>query len=96
MRRWLELILGEDERLEGWLFHIKKGERMGIQDLEEESQEGLRGLKERETGTIPGGVDVGESISLRISFRRGSTTKVINRGLYAAAIEANNQWRKRE
>ena len=34
----------EEERLEGWVFQMDKGEMMGIQDLDYEFQEGLRGL----------------------------------------------------
>ena len=68
---------------------------MGIKDLDEEFQEGPRGFKEREMGLIPGGVDVGESMILRRSLRRGSNTEVLNMGLDVAVIEANNMWRKR-
>ena len=35
-------------------------------------------------------------MSLRILLRRGYTAEVLNMGLDAAAIEANNRWRKRE
>ena len=69
---------------------------MGIQDLEEEFQGGPRGVQDRETGLITGGVDVGESTSLRRSLRRGYTTELLNRGLDVASIEANNWCRKRE
>ena len=45
---------------------------------------------------IPGVVDVRESMSLRRYLRRGSITELLNRGMYAAVIEVNNRWRKRE
>ena len=67
---------------------------MGKQDLEEEFHEGLRGLQERETGLIPGGVDVGKSTSFRISLMRGFTLELLNIGLDMVVIEANNCWRK--
>ena len=69
---------------------------MGIQDLNGEFQEGLRGLQEREMVLIPGGVYVGKIMSLRILLRRGSMTEVLNRYLDAAVIESKNRWRKRE
>ena len=47
-------------------------------------------------GMIPGGIDVGESMSLRISLRRCYTIEVLTRGLKAVVIEVNNRWRKRE
>ena len=44
--RWLEVIVGEDKRLEGWVFQREKGEGIKIQDLDKELQEGLRGLQD--------------------------------------------------
>ena len=58
-QRMMEVVVEEYEQLEGWVLQMNGRERMGIQDLEEEFHEGLRGLQERETGLIPGGVDVG-------------------------------------
>ena len=34
VRRWLEVIVEEDERLQGWVFQRDNGETMGIQDLD--------------------------------------------------------------
>ena len=68
---------------------------MGIQDLEKEFQEDLGLFQERDTVLIPGEVDFGESMSLRISLRRRSTTEVLNMGIDAAVIEANNRLNNR-
>ena len=65
---------------------------MGIQDLDEEFQEGLSVLQEIDTSLISVGVGVEEIMVLIISLRRGSTTGVLNRGLDAAVIEAKNWW----
>ena len=94
--RWLEVILVKDERLEGWELQIEQWERIGIQDLDEEFQEGPRVLQEKDTGLIPGGLDVGEIMNLRGWLRRGYTTELLNRGLDEAVIEENNWWMKRE
>ena len=40
--RWLEVIVGDNKRLEGLLLQRDKGESMGIKDLDEEFQEGPR------------------------------------------------------
>ena len=45
---------------------------------------------------IPTGVDIGEDMILRRSLTRGSTTEVLNRGLYTPVIDANNRWINRE
>ena len=39
---------------------------------------------------------MGEDISLRILFRRGSTTKVSNNILYSSVVEVNSSWREIE
>ena len=64
--------------------------------MDEEFQEVLRGFQEREKGLILVVVDVGGRMSLRISLGRGYMTEVLNRGMDASVIEANNQWRKIE
>ena len=48
--RWLEVIVGEDKRIEGWVFQRDKEKMMGVQDLDVEFQEGLRISKERKAG----------------------------------------------
>ena len=47
-------------------------------------------MQERETGLIPGLLDVGESMILRIYLGRGIMMEVLNRGLDMAVIEENN------
>ena len=44
---WLEIVVEEDTLLEGCVFQSNGLERMEIQDLDEEFQEGLIGLQER-------------------------------------------------
>ena len=45
--RWMEIVVEEDKPLEGCVLQSNDIERMGIQDLDEEFQEGLIGLQER-------------------------------------------------
>ena len=88
---WLEMLLEEDVRLEGWVFQREGGERLIIQDLDEGFQEGLGGLQAGGEGLIPAGVDTDKDMSLRRSLRKESTTEVLSRGLYALVIEDNNK-----
>ena len=69
---------------------------IGIKDLDEEFQEGLRGLKDKDMGLIPRGLYFGEIMSLRRSLRRGYKTEVLNRGWDAVVIEEKKLWKKRE
>ena len=50
----------------------------------------MRGLQERETGIILGGVYVGESTRLSRQLMRLYMPEVINRGLDVEVIEVNN------
>ena len=52
-------------------------------------------MQEGGEGLIPEGLYICENMSLWISLRRGSTTEVLNRGLYTLVIKANNRCRKR-
>ena len=54
---------------------------MKIQEMGEGFQKALREVQAREVVLIPGGVDMGEYISLRISFRRVSEMGVLKKGL---------------
>ena len=45
---------------------------------------------------IPGILDFGETMSLRIDLRRGSKKEVLSKGLDMAVIEADNRWRKKD
>lgn len=54
----LEALFEEDGRMEAWILQHEGGDMMSIQDLDEDFQEALRKVKERETGIIPEGVDV--------------------------------------
>ena len=71
-------------------------ERMGIKYSDKEFKEGIRGFQEMYTGMKPLGVEFGGNVILRISLRKGSTVELLNMGLNAAFIEANNSWRNRE
>ena len=55
---------------------------MSIQDLDEGFNEGLEKLQTRREGFIRAGVYIGEGMSLRRSLSRGSTTELLNIGLY--------------
>ena len=69
--RWIDVLVEEDRRLEGWMFQREGGERICIQYLEEVFYEALRELQVREVGLIPEGVDNGENMSLRRALKRG-------------------------
>ena len=75
------------------MFQREVGERMRIKYLWEGFHEALGWFQVREVVLITEGVDVGENMRLRRLFRVGSTTEVLNRGLYMEVIEAKNQWR---
>ena len=68
---------------------------MNIQEMREGFQKALREVQAREVVLIPEGVDVGEYLSLRISFRRVSEMGVFNKGLDSSVFKANRHWRKR-
>ena len=36
---WLEVIVGADKQINGWMFQTYKGKIMGIKELDEEFQE---------------------------------------------------------
>ena len=78
--RWLEVLVEQHGRFEGWVFQGKGRERTRIQEYEG-FQEVLRYLQAGGDGLILAVVDIGEDMSLRISLSRGSTTEVMNRGL---------------
>ena len=72
--RWLEVLMEQYGRLEGWVFRGKGGERLRIQDLDEGFQEVLRELQAGGEVLILTRVDIGEEISLWRLLRRRSTT----------------------
>ena len=64
MGGWLELLVEQYGKLEGWVLQRKGGERLMIQDLYEGFQEVLKELQVGGGGLIPAGVDIGEDMSL--------------------------------
>ena len=55
---WLEVLVEEDGKLEGWVFQIEGGERLRIHDKEEGFKEGFRELHAIGEGLIPSVVDI--------------------------------------
>ena len=56
--RWLEIMVEEEEKTEGWVFQNNVGDRMNISDMDEGFQQGLTRVKLEEVGMIPKVVEV--------------------------------------
>ena len=56
--RWLEIMVEEEEKTEGWLFQNNVGDRININDMDEGFQQGLTRVKLEEVGLIPEVVEV--------------------------------------
>ena len=65
----MKIMVEEEGRTKGWVFHHRKGYRMKTSDMDKGFQKGLGRVNLEEVVMIHEGVDVGEYISLRRLFR---------------------------
>ena len=50
--RWLEILVGGEGIIEGWMFQHREGDRMKISDMDKVFQQWLRRLQLEEVGLI--------------------------------------------
>ena len=82
------LILVEEEgRTQGWVYHHREGDKMKISDMDEVFQQGLRRVKLEKLGMIYEGLEVGEDMGLMRSLGRGSNKEVLNNGMDSSLVE---------
>jgi hypothetical protein len=80
----------------GFVFQTSRGKQAKIGAYDDEFLDRLVGVRGRRARLFDPSVNVMEVYSLRISLRRGSTTRATNRGAPKEIIEMNNRWRKLE
>ena len=91
------LLLKENQgRVKGFFFSCKKGKQMKLKNLEGGILDRLAKVQRLFPALISSVVDVHEEYGLSRSFRRGSTSEAINRGVTDSEIDRNNRWRKEE
>ena len=95
MRR--ALILKEKRNLfRGFFFVDSKGKKASIKLLESDILDRIACVQSKYPELIGSAIDVHEEYGLSRSFRRGSNSEALNRGVSEATVERNNRWRKVE
>ena len=91
------LLLKENQgRVKGFFFSCKRGNQTKLKNLEGGILDRLAKVQRLFPALISSVVDVHEEYGLSRSFRRGSTSEAINRGVTDSEIDRNNRWRKEE
>ena len=97
IKKWLRRSLewkGRREIMRGFLFVDDKGRRASLKDFESEILGRIARVQFFFPRLIVSSIDVEEEYGLTRSFRRGSNSKALNRGVSEAAINKNNRLRK--
>jgi hypothetical protein len=98
-RLWIGRAIQELERKEiltGPMFRTPGGHPIRASEMEDKFLERLEIIQATKPHLLNEQVDVSEEYGVSRSFRRGSTSEAINRGVTPEQIEANNGWRKAE
>ena len=91
------IVLKENQgRVKGFLFSSRGEKRMKLKDLDGGILDRLAKVQRFFPDLISPAVDVHEEYGLSRSFRRGSTSEAINRGVTDSEVDRNNRWRKEE
>jgi hypothetical protein len=96
VRHWLEMLVGareREDRIRGPAFCDLQGQVEYSRSYEQAFYEVLEEVQRDRPDLIPTSVDVGEDFGLGRSFRRGSDSEAIARGVDAKDIDAMNRWR---
>ena len=96
---WLKRSLEfKEERgvTRGFLFVDGKEKRLKLRNLEPFILDRVARVQSSFPDLIRESVDVHEEYGLSRSFRRGSNSEALNRGVDEATIDRNNRWRKIE
>ena len=80
--------------MRGFLFVDDKGRRASLKDFESEILGRIARVQFFFPRLIVSSIDVEKEYGLTRSFRRGSNSKALNRGVSEAAINKNNRLRK--
>ena len=78
----------------GFLFVNDKGRRASLKEFEGEILGRIARVQSCYPRLIMSSIDAQEEYGLSRSFRRGSNSEALNRGVSEAAIDRNNWWRK--
>ena len=96
---WIKRALEwrERRRIErGFLFADESGRRTTLKDFDGEILERIARVQSSFPELILSSINVHEEYGLSRSFRRGSNSEALNRGVSEATIDRNNRWRKVE
>ena len=96
---WIKRALEwrERRRIErGFLFADESGRRATLKDFDGEILERIARVQSSFPELILSSINVHEEYGLSRSFRRGSNSEALNRGVSEATIDRNNRWRKVE
>ena len=78
----------------GFLFVDDKGRRSSLKEFEGEILGRITRVQSYYPRLIMSSIDVQEEYGLSRSFRRGSNSEALNRGVSKTSIYRNNRWRK--
>ena len=96
---WVERALGLKEkqgRIKDFFFCTEDGRRRSLKNLEGGILDRVARVQRNYLFLIRATVDVHEEYGLSRSFRRGSTSEALNRGVSDSEVDRNNRWRKEE
>ena len=82
--------------IRGFFFVNGKGNRLTLKDMEVDILDRIAAIQNKYPELIGVRVDVYDEYRLSRSFRRGSNSEALNRGVKEEVIDRNNRWRKEE
>ena len=82
--------------IKGFFFCTEDRRRIKFKNLKGEILDRVARVQRNFPLLIGSTVDVHEEYELSCSFRRGSTSEALNRGVSDSEVEKNNRWRKEE
>lgn len=83
-------------RMNGFFFANKQNRQMKLKYLESCILDRIARVQTNYSELISSSINVHDEYGLLRSFRRGSNSEALNRGVSEAVIDRNNRWRKEE